>query len=78
MTAEELNRAVLDEARRFPGRERQVFEFYQKNPEMVARLRAPIYEDKIIDFILELAKLTERKVTPQELNEEFKSAAANG
>jgi trigger factor len=78
VTAEELNRAVLDEARRFPGRERQVFEFYQKNPEMVARLRAPIYEDKIIDFILELAKLTERKVTPQELNEEFKSAAANG
>ena len=75
VTAEELNRAVLDEARRFPGRERQVFEFYQKNPDMVARLRAPIYEDKIIDFILELAKLTERKVSPQELNEEFKSAA---
>jgi trigger factor len=76
VTAEELNRAVLDEARRFPGRERQVFEFYQKNPEMVARLRAPIYEDKIIDFILELAKLTDRKVTPQELNDEFKAAAA--
>jgi trigger factor len=76
VTAEELNRAVLDEARRFPGRERQVFEFYQKNPDMVARLRAPIYEDKIIDFILELAKLTDRKVSPQELNEEFKSAAA--
>jgi trigger factor len=75
VTAEELNRAVLDEARRFPGRERQVFEFYQKNPEMVARLRAPIYEDKIIDFILELAKLTERNVSPQELNEEFKAAA---
>ena len=76
VTAEELNRAVLDEARRFPGRERQVFEFYQKNPEMVARLRAPIYEDKIIDFILELAKPTERKVTPQELNEEFQAAAS--
>ena len=76
VTAEELNRAVLDEARRFPGRERQVFEFYQKNPDMVARLRAPIYEDKIIDFILELAKVTERKVTPQELNEEFKSSSA--
>ena len=42
---------------------------------MVARLRAPIYEDKIIDFILELAKPTERKVSPQELNEEFKAAA---
>lgn len=77
VTAEELNRAVMDEARRYPGKERQVFEYYQKNPDMVARLRAPIYEDKIIDFILELAKLTERTVTPQELNEEFKTAAAN-
>lgn len=76
VTAEELNRAVLEEARRYPGRERQVFEFYQKNPEMVARLRAPLYEDKIIDFVLELAKPTERRVTPQELNEEFNAAAA--
>ncbi len=76
VTAEELNRAVLDEARRYPGRERQVFEFYQKNPEMVARLRAPLYEDKIIDFVLELAKPTERRVTPQELNEEFNATAA--
>ncbi len=77
VTAEELNRAVMDEARRYPGKERQIFEYYQKNPDMVARLRAPIYEDKIIDFILELAKFTERTVTPQELNEEFRTAAAN-
>ena len=76
VAAEELNRAVMDEARRYPGRERQVFEYYQKNPEMVARLRAPIYEDKIVDFVLELAKVGERTVTPQELNEEFKADAA--
>jgi trigger factor len=44
---------------------------------MVARLRAPIYEDKIIDFVLELVKTTERKVSPQELNEEFKASASN-
>ncbi|HXV25527.1 MAG TPA: trigger factor [Alphaproteobacteria bacterium] len=75
VTAEELNRGVLEEARRFPGRERQVFEYYQKNPEMAARLRAPIYEDKIVDFILELARVIDRTVTPQELNEEFKPAA---
>lgn len=74
VTAEELNRAVLDEARRYRGQERQVLEFYQKNPEMSARLRAPIYEDKVIDFILELAKVTERSVTPQELDAEFKVA----
>jgi trigger factor len=77
VTADELNRAVLDEARRYPGQERKVYEWYQKNPDMVARLRAPIYEDKIIDFILELVKATERKVSPQELNEEFKASASN-
>jgi trigger factor len=77
VTADELNRAVLNEARRYPGQERKVFEWYQKNPDMVARLRAPIYEDKIIDFILELIKFKERKVTPQELNEEFKASASN-
>ena len=76
VTAEELNRAVMEEARRYPGRERQVFEYYQKNPETVAHLRAPIYEDKIIDFVLELVESTERTVTPQELNEEFKAATA--
>src|SRR5689334_23674317 len=77
VTADELNRAVLDEARRYPGQERKVYEWYQKNPDMVARLRAPIYEDKIIDFVLELVKTTERKVSPQELNEEFKASASN-
>ena len=77
VTADELNRAVLNEARRYPGQERKVFEWYQKNPDMVARLRAPIYEDKIIDFILELIKFKERNVTPQELNEEFKASASN-
>jgi len=77
VTAEELNRAVLDEARRYSGQERKVYEWYQKNPDMVARLRAPIYEDKIIDFILELVKTTDRKVSPQELNEEFKGSTSN-
>jgi trigger factor len=77
VTADELNRAVLDEARRYPGQERKVYEWYQKNPDMVARLRAPIYEDKIIDFVLELVKTTERKVSPQELKEEFKASESN-
>jgi trigger factor len=64
---EEVGRAIMAEARRYPGRERQVVEFYQKTPQALARLRAPLYEDKVVDFILELAQITERKVTPEKL-----------
>lgn len=64
---EEMNRAVVNEARRHPGSERQVVEYYQKTPQALIQLRAPIYEDKVVDFILELAAVTERRVTPEEL-----------
>ena len=42
-------------------------DYYRQNPEAVANLRAPIFEDKVVDFIVELAKVDERRVTPQEL-----------
>jgi trigger factor len=64
---EEVNRALLERVRQFPGQERQVYEFYQKNPQALAEIRAPLYEDKVIDFILELAKVKEKDVTPEEL-----------
>ncbi len=64
---EEVTRLIAREARRFPGQERQVFEFYQRNPQAMAQLRAPLYEDKVVDFILELVKLEDRKVTREEL-----------
>jgi trigger factor len=67
VTQEELNQALAQEARRHPGYERQVIDFYRKSPEAINNLRAPIFEEKVVDFILELAKPTERKVTPQEL-----------
>jgi trigger factor len=67
VTQEELNQAVIREARRLPGHERRVLDFYRQHPEAVARLRAPIFEDKVVDFILELAKPDERRVTPGEL-----------
>jgi trigger factor len=67
VTQDELNQAITREARRHPGYERQVLEFYRQNAEVVANLRAPIFEDKVIDFIVELAKVEERKITPQEL-----------
>jgi trigger factor len=64
---DELNRAVLEEARRFPGQERQVVEYYRGNPQVLDGLRAPIYEDKVVDFILGLTSVTERPVPPAEL-----------
>jgi trigger factor len=67
VTQDELNQAVGREARRHSGYERQVLEFYRQNPEAMASLRAPIFEDKVVDFIVELAKVEERRVTPQEL-----------
>ncbi|MBV8133486.1 MAG: hypothetical protein JO282_13390 [Alphaproteobacteria bacterium] len=67
VTPDEVNQALTREARRHPGHERQVLDFYRQNPGTIDTLRAPIFEDKVIDFIVELAKIGERKVTPQEL-----------
>ncbi len=67
ISQDELNRAIIAEARRHPGQEQQVFEFFQKNPQAVDGLRAPILEDKVVDFILEIAEIEEKAVTPEEL-----------
>jgi trigger factor len=67
VTQEEINQAITREVRRHPGYERQALDFYRQNPDAVANLRAPIFEDKVVDFIVELAKVEERRVSPQEL-----------
>src|SRR5437868_1121171 len=67
VTQDELNQAITREARRHPGYERQVLDFYRQNPEAVGNLRAPIFEDKVIDFIVELAQVQERKISPHDL-----------
>jgi len=64
---EELQRAALAEAHRHPGRERQFAEAIQNSPAILTQLRAALYEDKVVDFILELAQVGERHVTPDEL-----------
>jgi trigger factor len=69
---DEVNRAMAEQAQRFPGQEQQIFEFYQSNPEMRAQLEAPIMEDKVVDFILEMAQVTESKVSIEELMESIK------
>lgn len=67
VTNDEVTKAVVDRARQFPGQEQMVWEFYQKNPEALAELRAPIFEEKVVDYIVELAKVTEKKVSKEEL-----------
>ena len=63
----ELQQAMIAQAQRFPGQARQVFEFYQKNPNALEQLRAPIFEDKVVDFILGAATVEIQAVTPEEL-----------
>jgi len=76
VTQDEVNKALFMEAQRHPGQEQQVIEFYRQNPEAQAQLRAPIFEDKVIDFIIDLAKVSEREVSPEELREEEEKEAA--
>ena len=77
VTDDEVSRAVIDRARQMPGREKEVWDYYRSNPGAVAQLRAPIFEDKVVDFILELAQVTEKKVSREELlkEEDDKTAA---
>ena len=67
---DELTRAVIAEARRYPGQEKQVIEFYQRSPEALNQLRAPLYEEKVVDFILEQANVNDRSVTPEQFAKE--------
>jgi trigger factor len=67
VTDDEVSRAVIERARQMPGREKEVWDFYRNNAQALAQLRAPIFEDKVVDFILELANVTEKKVSREEL-----------
>ncbi len=70
ISEEEVARALNREASQYPGQERQIVEFYQKTPGAMAQLRAPIYEDKVVDYIFERAEVTEKTVTREELEAE--------
>ncbi|MDP3738448.1 MAG: trigger factor [Hyphomonadaceae bacterium] len=70
ITNEELGAALRQEAQRYPGQEKQVIEFYRNNPGALAQLRAPIYEEKVVDLILSKATVTDKPVTREELMKE--------
>ena len=67
---DEMTRAMRMEASRYPGQEQQVMEFFRQNPRGAETLRGPIYEEKVVDFVLELAKVEDTIVTPEELAKE--------
>jgi len=67
VSSDELTRAIHDQARQFPGREQQILEYYKQNPTAVAEIRSPIFEDKVIDFLLELAQVSEKPVSREQL-----------
>lgn len=67
VTDQEMTQAVMMQARQYPGQERAFFEFVQKNAQMQQQLRAPIFEDKVIDFIAEGAKVTDKEVSKEDL-----------
>lgn len=70
ITDQEMQRAVINEAQRYPGQEAQVFEYYRKNRQALEALRAPVFEDKVVDFVLELATVTDKPVTLEDLTRE--------
>jgi trigger factor len=67
VTDEELQAALYDQARRYRGQEKHVFDYYRKNPEALQTLRAPIFEEKVVDYILELADVTDKPISKEEL-----------
>jgi trigger factor len=70
VTDDQLTAAVVERARQLPGQEQQVWEYYRNNPGALASLRAPIFEEKVVDFLLELASITDKQVSREELFKE--------
>ncbi len=67
VTEEEHQQALIAEVRRFPGQEQQVYDYYRKNPQALAGLRAPVFENKVVDFVADKGDITDKKMTRAEL-----------
>jgi trigger factor len=70
VTDDQLRAAVMEQVRQYPGQERQIWDYYQKNPNALAALRGPLFEDKVVDFLVELADVTDKPVSREELFKE--------
>ena len=67
VTDAEMTQAMMNQARQYPGQEREFFEFVQKNPQMQQQMRAPLFEDKVVDYVFELATVTDQEVSKDQL-----------
>jgi trigger factor len=67
ITDEEMQRALFEFVRRYPGQEQEVYDFYRNNPSALANLRAPLFEEKVVDHLLTQVSVTDVKVTKEEL-----------
>jgi trigger factor len=76
VTPEELGRAVAEQASRFPGQEQAVVNYYKNSPEALESLRAPVFEDKVVDFILGQAKISTKTVSIEELQKDPETPTA--
>ena len=74
---EEVQKALYERVRQFPGQEKEVFDFYRNNPQALASLQAPVYEEKVVDYILELANVTDKTVSKEELMAEDEADEAS-
>ena len=75
ITDDELSAAIVEQARQYPGQEKAVWDFYQKNPQAVAQIRAPLYEEKVVDLIVAKAKVTDKPVSKEDLLKEDEETA---
>ncbi len=73
VTDAEMSQAIMNQARQYPGQEREFFEFVQQNPQMQQQLRAPLFEDKVVDYAFELADVSEKEVSKEELEKALES-----
>src|SRR6185437_13989929 len=67
VSEDQLKAAVMEQVRQMPGREQQVYDYYRNNPGALATLRAPLFEEKVVDFVLALAAVTDKPVSRDEL-----------
>ncbi len=77
VSQEELQQALINEVQRYPGQEQEVLQYYQNNQNALAALRGPVFEDKVIDYILELADVTETEMSPDEFRERMQNQQEN-
>jgi len=77
VSEEEMQGALYEQVRRFPGQEKELLNFFRNSPDALASLRAPIFEEKVIDHLLTLIKITDKTVTPEELQQEEEETIAS-